>query len=57
MLIYDTRYRSMTIQVIALIGFMLLAAFLISNTMQNLANLGKEPDFGFLNEPAGYDIV
>ena len=56
MLIYDTRYRSMTIQVIALIGFMLLAAFIINNTIQNLANLGKEPDFGFLSEPAGYDI-
>ena len=33
MLIYDTRYRSMTIQVIALIGFMLLAAFIINNTI------------------------
>ena len=32
MLIYDTRYRSMTIQVVALMGFMLLAAWIISNT-------------------------
>jgi len=56
MLIYDTRYRSMTIQVVALIGFLILVGFLISNTIANLNNLGKDVDFGFLAEPAGYDI-
>lgn len=56
MLIYDTRYRSATIQVIALIGFLILVGWLISNVAQNLADLGKEPSFGFLWEPAGYDI-
>ena len=56
MLIYDTRFRSMTIQVIALIGFLLAIGWLISNTASNLADLGKEPSFRFLNEPAGYDI-
>lgn len=56
MLIYDTRYRSMTIQVVALIGFVALFAWLISNTANNLADLGKEPSFAFLNEPASYDI-
>ena len=56
MLIYDTRYRSMTIQVIALIGFLLLIGWLINNTANNLANLGKPIDFGFLTEPSGYDI-
>lgn len=56
MLIYDTRYRSLTIQVVALMGFMLLAAWLISNTAQNLAALGKPIDFGFFSEPASYDI-
>ena len=56
MLIYDTRYRSMTIQVVALMGFMLLAAWLISNTAANLAALGKPIDFGFFSEPSGYDI-
>ncbi|UYV36345.1 ABC transporter permease subunit [Rhodobacteraceae bacterium D3-12] len=55
-LIYDTRYRSMTIQVVALIGFLVLIGWLISNTAQNLADLGKEPSFRFLSEPAGYDI-
>lgn len=56
MLLYDTRYRSATIQVIALIAFLLAIGWLINNTAQNLADLGKEPSFGFLNEPAGYDI-
>jgi general L-amino acid transport system permease protein len=56
MLIYDTRYRSTTIQVVALIGFMLLAAWLINNTIQNLAALGKPIEFGFFLEPSSYDI-
>ncbi|MFW8635091.1 amino acid ABC transporter permease [Cribrihabitans pelagius] len=56
MLLYDTRYRSATIQVIAMIGFMLLAAWLINNTIQNLAAQGKAFEFGFFTEPASYDI-
>ena len=56
MLIYDTRYRSMTIQIIALIAFLVLIGWLVSNTLANLAISGKELGFGFLKEPAGYDI-
>ncbi len=56
MLLNDTRYRSGTIQVIAMFGFMLLAAWLINNTANNLAALGKPIDLGFLGEPASYDI-
>ncbi|HFD86719.1 MAG TPA: ABC transporter permease subunit [Gammaproteobacteria bacterium] len=56
MLLYDTRYRSTTIQVIALLGFMLGAAWLVNNVIVNLAASGKTFDFGFLWEPAGYDI-
>ena len=56
MLLYDTRYRSATIQVIAMIGFMLAAAWLINNTIQNLEALGKPVEFGFFGEPASYDI-
>ena len=56
MLLYDTRYRSGTIQFIALIGFLVLVGWLISNTAQNLAALGKPIDFGFFSEPASYDI-
>ena len=56
MLLYDTRYRSLTIQAIALLGFMLGAAWLVNNTIQNLAALGKTFDFSFLGTRAGYDI-
>ena len=56
MLIYDTRYRSMTIQIVALIGFLMALGWIFSNTAQNLADLGKEPSFRFLGEPASYDI-
>ncbi len=50
MLIYDTRYRSMTIQIVAMIGFLILIGWLITNTAANLATLGKEPSFRFLGE-------
>ncbi len=56
MLLYDTRYRSTTIQVIALLGFMLGAAWLVNNVIVNLAASGKTFDYGFLGEPSGYDI-
>jgi general L-amino acid transport system permease protein len=55
-LLYDTRYRSMTIQVIALIGFLLAIGWLVGNAAQNLADLGKPLGFEFLGDPAGYDI-
>ncbi len=56
MLIYDQRYRSVTIQIVALIGFLLLAGWLVHNTIQNLSALGKPISFSFLGEAAGYDI-
>ncbi|GAB4388396.1 amino acid ABC transporter permease [Albidovulum sp.] len=56
MLLYDTRYRSMTIQVVVLFAVMAGAAWLVNNTIQNLHTLGKDFDFGFLNSRAGYDI-
>ncbi len=56
MLLYDTRYRSMTIQVIALIGFSAAVWWLVGNTIQNMNALGKDLSFNFLGEPAGYDI-
>ncbi|NDK35994.1 amino acid ABC transporter permease [Rhodovulum sulfidophilum] len=56
MLIFDTRYRSLTIQIVTLAGFMLLVSWMISNTVQNLAELGKPIEFGFLGNQAQYDI-
>ncbi len=56
MLIYDTRYRSYTIQIFALLLLMLVAAWLVDNTVRNLAALGKDFSFNFLWSTAGYDI-
>lgn len=56
MLIYDTRYRSITLQVIALILFGLAAWWLVSNTIANLKALGKDFSFAFLTVRSGYDI-
>ena len=56
MLLNDTRYRSMTIQTIALIAFIMLVFWIVNNTVSNLASLGKPVEFGFFSEPASYDI-
>ena len=55
-LIYDTRYRSITIQVVAFILILAGIGWLVNNTISNLNALGKDFDFGFLGNPAGYDI-
>ena len=56
MLIYDTRYRSYTIQIVVLLLFAMAVAWLLNNTAQNLAARGKEFNFTFLWQRAGYDI-
>ena len=56
MLLYDARYRSLTIQVIASILIMLLLVQLVDNTITNLAAVGKDINFRFLWTTAGYDI-
>lgn len=57
MLIYDTRYRALTIQIVVLILFGLGVAWLLNNTAQNLAVKGKEFNYSFLGSRAGYDIA
>lgn len=57
MLIYDRRYRSLTFQVIVFILVMAGLWWLIDNTIRNLALLGKDFNFGFLFQRAGYDIA
>ncbi|MCB5200543.1 ABC transporter permease subunit [Loktanella sp. TSTF-M6] len=55
-LIYDTRYRSMTIQVVTL-GLVCVGIWwLVDNLLANLTDLGIEPSFSFLSSRAGYDI-
>ncbi|SFD59592.1 L-glutamine ABC transporter membrane protein /L-glutamate ABC transporter membrane protein /L-aspartate ABC transporter membrane protein /L-asparagine ABC transporter membrane protein [Sulfitobacter brevis] len=56
MLLYDTRYRSITMQVIAL-GLLVAAFwFLGSNLAANLRAAGLNISYSFLGAPAGYDI-
>jgi len=55
-LIYDTRYRSISIQVIVLILFGLFVSWLLNNTIENLAAKDRDFNFGFLWNRAGYDI-
>jgi len=55
-LIYDTRYRSITIQVVAMVLLIASLWWMIDNIISNLSALGKDFNFGFLNQPAGYDI-
>ena len=56
MLLYDSRYRGITIQVFVL--FLVLSAifWLANNAATNLAALGKPLRFNFLGETASYDI-
>ncbi|MGB8812248.1 MAG: ABC transporter permease subunit [Paracoccaceae bacterium] len=56
MLIYDTRYRAITIQVIVLILVLMGASWLVNNTIENLAAKDKDISFNFLWNRAGYDI-
>ncbi|MBK5928726.1 amino acid ABC transporter permease [Rhodobaculum claviforme] len=56
MLLYDKRYRSLTIQVVVLFLLMGFFAWLIDNTLTNLAALGRDFSFRFLGQTAGYDI-
>ncbi|HEV8035488.1 ABC transporter permease subunit [Yoonia sp.] len=56
MLINDTRYRSYTFQFIALVLLIGFMAYLGINLVSNLAAQGLNISFGFLGDPAGYDI-
>ena len=55
-LLYDTRYRSYTIQIFALAAIMLAFAWAVDNAVRNLEALGKDIDFGFIFETSAYDI-
>jgi general L-amino acid transport system permease protein len=55
-LVYDTRYRSYTIQIVVLVLFAMAVAWLLNNTVQNLEARGKQFSFAFLWQRAGYDI-
>ncbi len=56
MLINDTRYRSLTFQVIAAIAIALSIWYLGNNLIQNLRAAGLNISYTFLGDAAGYDI-
>lgn len=55
-LVYDSRYRSYTIQALFLLALFIAIGWLASNAAANLARLGLTPSFDFLWNRAGYDI-
>ncbi|WP_299816135.1 ABC transporter permease subunit [uncultured Jannaschia sp.] len=56
LLVRDKRYRSYTFQAIALIALFVFFGWLASNAIRNPVLQQAGIDFGFLADPAGYDI-
>ncbi len=56
MLLYDTRYRSITIQVVFMVLIVVFFFWLFENVTTNLRAAGKDFSFGFLWTRSGYDI-
>ena len=56
MLLYDTRYRSITMQVIAVVLLVSAFWYLGANLAANLRAAGLNISYEFLNSPAGYDL-
>jgi general L-amino acid transport system permease protein len=52
----DPRVRAVFYQVLVVALVVLAGAYLVQNTMANLARLGVASGFGFLARPAGFDI-
>ncbi len=52
----NKRAKSIIIQIVTMVVLFAFLAFIIDNAVQNLARLGKTFSFGFLFEPASYDI-
>ena len=56
MLLNDRRYRSYTFQFFALLVLICIISYLGKNLVENLAKAGLNISYGFLEDPAGYDI-
>ncbi len=52
----NERSRSIVIQIITLIVLLFSVSWIVNNTIQNLNDLGIETGYGFLWDPASYDI-
>ena len=52
----DKDARSVLIQILTLAALLAFIAYIVSNAVANLEAIGKTFSFGFLSEPASYDI-
>jgi general L-amino acid transport system permease protein len=55
--IRDPRIRSLIYQAIALVVVILVGWYLVDNTIANMRRREIASGFGFLNDPAGFDII
>ena len=53
---YDPKFRVILFQVAFVLGLLLFAAFIVHNTAANLEARNIRAGFGFLDEPAGFEI-
>ena len=53
----NQEYRSVFIQIMTMLILFTFLGMIGNNVVTNLAKVGKEFSFGFLNYPAGYDIT
>ena len=56
-LLYDTRYRSITFQVVLLLSIVFGFWWIIDNTVSNLASQNKSVGFNFFTQTAGFQIA
>ena len=52
----DERSRGIIFQFLVVLGLALFIAFIVSNTIANLQKAGLASGYGFLNDPAFFDI-
>ncbi len=52
----DERSRGIIFQLLVVLGLAAFIAFIVSNTLTNLQNAGLASGYGFLSEPAFFDI-
>lgn len=56
-LLYDPAFRSIAFQIVLLVAVIFVGWYLFHNTTQNLASRNIASGFGFLGQPAGFDII
>ena len=55
-LLTDERSRGIIFQLLVVLGLALFIAFIVSNTVANLQRAGLASGYGFLSDPASFDI-